>query len=109
MLQLPHIIFMQLVCQGIGVAESLFPPLVEYENLNGGLRIHLSDPQELRPYRELDFFFNVSENDLSYQLCYDHELVINRTGDVSGAHVKVENLLIPKHSFIAVALPLDEN
>lgn len=89
--------------------QRVIAPLVEYENLNGGLRIHLSDPQELRPYRELDFFFNVSENDLSYQLCYDHELVINRTGDVSGAHVKVENLLIPKHSFIAVALPLDEN
>ena len=79
-------------------------PLVNFEDYYGVLKVILEEDNELHPYQKVIFFFNPTGEKKNITLEKDYLLLLDVTGDVENAGVKVQNLLLPPRSCIAVAL-----
>lgn len=83
-------------------------PHVEIMDFGPGLHIHLDDENLLSPFREIDFFINVSDESMTYRHSSDRLLVLEHAGDVSSAHIKAQSVTVNRHSLLATALPMED-
>ncbi len=77
-------------------------PMVELEDQGALLFIKINDANQVAPYQEVDFLLNPSMENQTTSFPEDVALLLGSEGDVSNAHLLVSNLLVPKHTVMAV-------
>jgi pullulanase len=66
----------------------------------------INDGDLIAPYREITLLVNPTEAPLTHEFPSDREVLLDSSGLVEDAHIKVASALIPPHSLLLVGLPL---
>lgn len=79
-------------------------PMVDLSDEGNLLIVKITDPNEVAPYQEVDFLINPSDNALSHAFKEDRLVLLDTSTITEGFHLALENVLVPKHSLLVVAL-----
>ncbi|MCH3910156.1 MAG: type I pullulanase [Bacilli bacterium] len=78
-------------------------PMVDLNEIEGAFHVHFSDHNETAPYKEVDFYFNVTDEELTINFPSPRAVVIDTSGALEKPSEPKNELVVPKHSFFGVA------
>jgi pullulanase len=81
-------------------------PLLSIADEGALLVAAITDGDLIAPYREITLLINPSDGPLTHEFPSDREVLLDSSGLVEDAHIKVTSALVPPHSLFLVGLPI---
>lgn len=78
--------------------------MIDFEDFDDGLLMKVKDESVSSRFKEIDIFYNPTNDGLTYSFKEDREIIFTSGGPALGANILGRNILIPKHSLLITTL-----